>query len=229
MKLKTTLAAIPLMLGLAFAASEASAAACFANRTGTAASGAEQDVGAQTGDVTFEGVDANDCSAAYQGNLTPEQEEELANQIFGPGFEHIVKTEGGSESGTLDDLTLTVSQDNPGEWELEISGLDAGETITLDFIALFKQSQGLGLWLFEDVQFSDTDNNGTGTFVIRWCSGNPQDPLEGGCEQTTTSHLSILAGAPDTPTENPEPATLLLFGIGLAGLALTQRRRRRSI
>lgn len=229
MSMKMALAAIPLMLGLGFAATPASAAIVGGDPTAPCTI-TDVNAGLLKGDVTLTvGGDTNiptACHGVYETEPGPNDPEEqsLLNANYGD-FDLFLKSEGGgADSGSLEDLDVDLSYGD-GTWEITLTGIT--EPIALDIGLLFKQGAGMGTWFLNDVLFTDADNDGTGTFVIRWCT-NASDPVA--CApHTDLSHLQVGLRTGDTPVLIPEPGTLLLLGIGLAGFALTQRRRRRSI
>lgn len=219
MKWKTSLATVPLLIGLAFGASQAVAAPCSTiDITGSGGdplfAGSPGDV--STDDVTFRGNDSDACSALYDGN---DSEVEI-EAIFGGDFTTGPKSNNGLPSGTVEGFSVDYNGD--GTWSLTYTG----DPLTTDLVVVLKQSQGWAAFIFNDESFPD----GTGgTWLVEWCSG--QEPFEGSCSGTSLedlSHLQIYFGdGGGGGQENPEPATLLLLGLGLAGLALTRRRRLR--
>jgi hypothetical protein len=86
---------------------------------------------------------------------------------------------------------------------------------TVDIIGFLKAGTPGAFYYFDDAVI-DTSNNGT--FRIVWTVGNNG-------ANPGLSGLSLFVGSPQAV---PEPGTLALLGVGLAGLGALSRRRRAS-
>jgi hypothetical protein len=219
------------VLGLGFAATSASAAT-IGGPAGTACTVTDFNAGLLRGDVTLTVGDdtyiPTACHGVYDQNAPngDAEEQSLLNTNYGT-FDTFLKSDGGgADSGSLGGLDVEISYGD-GTWLIEVDGIT--DPVALDIGLLFKQGQGTGTWFLNDVVFTDEDNDGTGTFIIRWCTNAGSVVV---CAEPVTDLSHLLVGlrtgdTPEPPEETPEPGSLLLLGMGMAGLALMQRRRRR--
>ena len=121
----------------------------------------------------------------------------------------LAKDEGSADTGTIDGVTFTLSADaaggnvTDGTWTLsrEETGTP-GLPITLDIAGVLKASPGYATYLFLEQTFTSDPLTGEGDFEITF--NNNLDNLS----------IAIV----------PEPTTLALVGLGLAGLIITRRR-----
>ena len=94
--------------------------------------------------------------------------------------------------------------------------------IAFDYLMVFKDGEGTHLTAF---LFNEEFSSGGWDTPFT----DPPFDLPGNSTVHDVSHYSIVfREAPDGTNQIPEPATLLLFGFGLAGLAVARRRRRSS-
>lgn len=117
----------------------------------------------------------------------------------------------GSESGAFADDYTTVF-DPPGDPEDALVTWDGPDFITDPSYLLVKDGNQDPAWYLFDI--SSWDGMEELDLQNFW-------PIQG-----AISHVSIYGGGEPPPNgEIPEPATMLLFGAGLAGLAGVRRRR----
>lgn len=192
------------------------------------ATGGHCSLGTQTGgisegDVKLEGNSADDCFGLVSigGNV----EDELSNiNALGWGtYDDIkfLKDDGvGSDSGSFMGLDWNLAADNgggTGSWVLTVSDPNPGTVpdlpIVVDIIAFMKAGTPGAFYFFEDVVI-DTSNNGT--FSISWTNNGGRTP--------GLSGFSLFFG--EATSRVPEPGSVALLGLALAGLGLVTRRRR---
>ena len=171
-----------------------------------------------TADVTLNGNDADAVWGEFDGNDTAGA---VDSAVVGYGtglFTYLDKTDS-SDGFMLDGFSFDIS----------VSSLSTSGTYTLswtggtvpayfDFVFAAKASDAYALYLFDDVGLFSTPSSYGGTYTINFLNNGGQIPA--------LSHLSVYGRTGDgtPPPEVPEPATMLLFGAGLAGLAGYRRR-----
>lgn len=145
---------------------------------------------------------AMECTAAGMGNLGDTQLLAL------PYVDDILERDDANSNGGL--LNITGEGGYSGTWSFSSSVWTSWQNVYLYFH--FGNVEGLGTAYDPDyfiVRLSPIDTSGT--WVV-----NPD-------KRGALSNIALMVG---TPTNNvPEPGTLALLGLGLAGIALVRRRR----
>ena len=178
-------------------------------------------------DVQLNGQNADGVSAVIMGN--DNKADLLINDYLGIGgsdFTFIVKDDLSSPGpgvGTYDGVTFTLlapageltSAAMTGEYDLGWTGTKF--PLTIDLAIVLKASDRYAIWFFNDELLPAPGSNAPGDYWnITYTKNNNFPQL---------SHMAIF-GRDVTQVPVPEPATMLLFGTGLAGLAAVARRRK---
>lgn len=159
-----------------------------------------QNSGIAVGDVAGNAGGANECWGTLGGNDPGPSGDGF--EIDGMLFDFIAKedTPGGLEGANIG---LSVSPSGgalSGTWEYDASLFSADA-----FLIVLKAANDYGIWLFDGAAASSS----SGDWSVAW--------------NKDLSHLSIYA---KDAIVVPEPSTLGLFGLGLALIGASRRRKR---
>jgi hypothetical protein len=143
----------------------------------------------------------------------------------GNDYDWILKSENpeGTGSGTLGDISFDFEtlnydfEEKSGEFSLTWTG--SGLPTYLDLVFGFGAGDDMAFYGFNDVYLGITPNAANGTFVMTLTNPSGQNYYD-------LSHAMVFGRDPGNPV--PEPATMLLFGAGLAGLAGVARRKKKA-
>jgi hypothetical protein len=155
------------------------------------------------GPTTADNDDVHDVNSTY-------------DSLYGSGeFTLLAKSDIPSDGEQLNgfDFNLAAVGNTTGEFNLSWSG---GTTPAyFDFVFAVKASTQYGLYIFDNIGVFTTPSGYLGQYAVNFKNNGGSIP--------DMSHISVY-GRTSTPT--PEPATMLLFGAGLAGLAGIARRKK---
>ncbi len=172
-------------------------------------------------DVTFRSNPADNCYGVVMGNVNDLTD---VQNLFG-----VTWTNQLDQSSTLNDyLVLNWTLSNPGtgtsgSWTLTVSDPPpVSLPVTTDILVALKASDRWAAYYFAAETFTITGGN-QGSFDIEFKNNGGQIP---GLSHMTLFFGNGVACDDDCDSNIPEPASMLLLGAGLLGLAAQARRRR---
>lgn len=171
-------------------------------------------------EMTLNGQDSTDCYGVVSGNINSVSDLNNLGLTWGSDWT-IRLTSDGTSTGTFEGLQLTLQVvgvgDTSGTWEVLITDTNGTDPLnlpaTLDLVGALKAGDGYALYFFDDIILT-ADNDGT--WSISFTNNGGQTP--------DLSHLDLFVREGNGVV--PEPATTLLLGVGLLGLAGLRRRMR---
>ena len=173
-------------------------------------------------DMTLEGQPADAYYEIFQNNDDVGLVNAAIGNNYGSGpFTLLDKTDKTGVAFGGITFVLTAQQNTAGaytgQYTLGWSGGTIPPTKWFDFAFAIKAgSEQFNVYLFDDIPLYGTPGLYGGEYHITFLNGGGQIP--------NLSHLSVY-GRTGTAVV-PEPATMLLFGTGLAGMAAVARRRK---
>ncbi|MDN3517169.1 PEP-CTERM sorting domain-containing protein [Aquisalimonas lutea] len=179
-------------------------------------SDAEQTDGISVSDMAYDSADANDCYGVVVDNVNDQTDvDAIVSTKWGTGWTHLIQGDSSGETGELNGYTFTLDWDgsDDGTWSLSATGTPL--PAAFDFVAALKGSNRYALWLFEDLVVNTDPTDGTWEIAYTK-NGNIPD----------LSHITLFARTGSVQV--PEPTMLGLLGLGLLGLGVAARRRRRG-
>ena len=145
--------------------------------------------------------------------------------IYSPTSSELYKMDVPStESGTLSSSYATTFYNTPTQPEDATITYTGGNIVGPTAYALVKDGQHSPAWYFFNLTTLGWNGMETLQFVDFWPVSDTDLNGDTITSEGTISHVSLYGKSATAPV--PEPATMLLFGTGLAGLAAVARRRK---